>query len=238
MAIALATAAPARSPIAIRPGTDQTAPSGVQPSTPTAAVKTASRSPPPVDAPTIAAIARGEIRASTTRAAMPMRRAPRPRRTAPTTDVVRRDPATQVAAPTSPATIATTAETGCIHQAIAAPSEIEDRDDPRHPGDADQEHRAHQLPGAHREARELHRVEGLLDAFEQQRHDDPAEHERRAADHDDRLRRRGRGGGGDRQPDQREAAAGTRPCSPPMITATSWNVLRRERVGQHPESQP
>ena len=105
-AIAAAPAAPNGSPIARRPGTDHTAPKGVQPSTSMAAVSVADTSLfPGADLPIVAETI-GAAVTSTASAAIPNRAAPRPPSSVPATDVVSRDPATHIAAPTSPVMIA------------------------------------------------------------------------------------------------------------------------------------
>ena len=189
-AIADAPAAPARSPIASRPGNRPDRAERRPAEHLDRGGEDGEQIRPARDDSRRAWRPRAARRRPARRAPTPARAAPRPRSSVPTTEVVSRDATMQVAAPTSPATTATAAGSGCdTPRDRRSPTETSDRRDAGDPGDPDQEHRGHQLPGAQREPRQLQRVEGLLDALEEQRHDDPAEHQRGAADHDDGLRR-------------------------------------------------
>ena len=109
--------------------------------------------------------------------------------------------------------------------------------DARHPGDADQEHRGHQRAGAQREARELERVERAVDAVEQQRHDQPAEHQRGAADDHHRLRHRG----GERRGEEHHPERQHGQRRGERAAHDHRDQLERvalQGVGEHPEAEP
>ena len=173
------------------PATDHTAPRGDQPSTSTAAVNLASE---------LAAARRRRGRERERhREGQHGERGDRDPRGAASAqqraDHRRREPrpATHVAAPSRPVTTAATAD-----RRVRAPRDRRRRSTPTivaMPGTQVTPTRniaTISCAGAQREPRELERVERAIHAVEEQRHDEPAEHERRAADHDDRLRRLGR----------------------------------------------
>ena len=94
---------------------------------------------------------------------------------------------TQVSTATTAATSATTTARGDRDQVTVVVSASTDSTDP---GEADQRggQQAQQQPApGQRERREPPRVEGLVDAGEQHRHDQPAEGHGAAEDHDQRA---------------------------------------------------